>query len=153
MIGLPRILHCQRTGCRERKSLPKKQQISLFREYVGLFVLMIFERIFHMMLRNQDTLIKNGLQSLSVRKINSKNRPRTLILSSFFVVPNSNLHTTKKVNLANPKMALLYDLPQKNELNWWRKIKFLSAPLGIKDIYFNEEDSKESYLAKNFQEV
>ena len=35
----------------------------------------------------------------------------------------------------------------------WRKIKVLDDPSRIKDIELNEEDSKESYLAKNFQEV
>ena len=50
-------------------------------------------------------------------------------------------------------MALLYDPLYQNKLNGWRKIKSLSTPLGIKNIEFNEEDSKESYLAKGFQEV
>ena len=68
MIGLPRILHYQRTGYMERKSLPEKQQSSLFSEYVGIFVQIICKRIVHMMLINEDTIIKNGLQSLSVQK-------------------------------------------------------------------------------------
>ena len=55
----------------------------------------------------------------------------------FFVVPHSNLHTRKKVNLSNPKMSFLYDLPLQNELNGWRKIKVLSSSLGIEDIKFN----------------
>ena len=38
-------------------------------------------------------------------------------------------------------------------MNGQRKIKVLAAPPEIEDIEFNEEDSKESYLAKGFWEV
>ena len=50
-------------------------------------------------------------------------------------------------------MDILYELPSQNKWNLWRKIKVLDDPSRIKDIELNEEDSKESYLAKNFQEV
>lgn len=51
------------------------------------------------------------------------------------------------------QMVLLYDLPSQNDLDTWKKIKVLAAPPGIKDIEFNEDDTKQSFIDKGFIEV
>ena len=54
---------------------------------------------------------------------------------------------------SNTQLALLFDLPTAEILSNWCKIKVLKAPLGIKEIEFHEQRSKESYLNEGFVEV
>jgi hypothetical protein len=54
---------------------------------------------------------------------------------------------------SNAQMAILFELPSQQSIDEWRKIKVLAAPPGIKDIDFDEDADKESYIRKGFQEV
>ena len=48
---------------------------------------------------------------------------------------------------------LLFDLPSQDDLDNWRKIKVLVAPLGIKDIEYDITTLKIWYLDRGFVEV
>ena len=47
----------------------------------------------------------------------------------------------------------MFDLPSQDDLDNWRKIKVLKAPLGIKDIEFDMNKTKEMYLNENYEEI
>lgn len=49
--------------------------------------------------------------------------------------------------------AILFDLPNQENLNNWKKVKVLAAPPGVKDISFDPTASKEYYLAQGYKEV
>ena len=51
------------------------------------------------------------------------------------------------------QMALLLELPSKETLDRWEKIKLLLAPPGMKEIIFDEQLTKEEYLSIGFTEV
>ena len=46
------------------------------------------------------------------------------------------------------QMALLFELPSKETLDRWEKMKVLVAPPGMKEINFDENLTKEDYLTK-----
>ena len=54
---------------------------------------------------------------------------------------------------SNTQTALLFDLPSQDDLDNWRKIKVLKAPLGIKDIEFDMNKTKEMYLNEKYEEI
>ena len=51
------------------------------------------------------------------------------------------------------QMAILYDLPNNNELQSNRKIEVLAAPPGLHDIDVNSTLSKEDYIEKGFYSI
>ena len=51
------------------------------------------------------------------------------------------------------QMAILFDLPNQDDLDKNKKIKVLKAPTGLHDITFDHSSSKEYYLSKGFEEI
>ena len=49
-------------------------------------------------------------------------------------------------------MVLLFDLPSQERLNNWGSIKVLIAPPDMKEITYNENNTKQLYLDQGFQE-
>ena len=48
-------------------------------------------------------------------------------------------------------MCLLFDLPEQIDLDNWRRIKVLVAPAGMKEIIFDDEKSKDDYIAEGLR--
>ena len=48
---------------------------------------------------------------------------------------------------------LLFELPPQEDLNNWQKIKVLVAPLGIKDIEYDDTMSKRACVRIDLREV
>ena len=59
----------------------------------------------------------------------------------------------KKGQFSQAQMALLYDLPTQKDIDNWRPINILLAPPGLKEVIFNEDKSKQSYIEDDFKEV
>ena len=59
----------------------------------------------------------------------------------------------KKGFFSQAQMALLFDLPNQEDLDNWRPINVLLAPPGLKEIIFDEQKSKEEYVNDGFKEV
>lgn len=76
--------------------------------------------------------------------------PQTLL---FFKGAKYDFTYNKEGSFSNAQLGLLYDLPSKNDLENFKKIKILAAPGGIKDIHFDESITKEELLANNWKEV
>ena len=51
------------------------------------------------------------------------------------------------------QMALLYDLPDQDDIDNWQKIPILVAPPGSKEIIYDATKTKQSYLENGFKEV
>ena len=75
--------------------------------------------------------------------------PRKLLLFRGAVY---DITFNKDGEFSQSQLAILFDLPSEEDLENWRKIKILVAPLGLKEIEFREEDRKEVYLNKGFVE-
>ena len=54
---------------------------------------------------------------------------------------------------SHSQAVLLFELPTQDDLDNWQKIKVLVAPLGIKDIEYDNTMSKEAYIEIGFREV
>lgn len=59
----------------------------------------------------------------------------------------------KKGSFSQSQMALLYDLPDQDDLQNFKPIRVLLAPPGIKSVKYEEGKSKESYIAEGYKEV
>ena len=59
----------------------------------------------------------------------------------------------KEGQFSNTQTAILYDLPSEDDLLNWKKIKVLKTPLGIREVVYDPEMTKEEYLEKGFEEV
>ena len=51
------------------------------------------------------------------------------------------------------QQCFLYDVPEQNDLNDWKKIDVLMAPPGLKEIIFDETKTKAQYISEGFYEV
>ena len=56
-------------------------------------------------------------------------------------------------SFSQAQMCLLFDLPEQIDLDNWRRIKVLVAPAGMKEIIFDDEKSKDDYIAEGFKEL
>ena len=59
----------------------------------------------------------------------------------------------KEGKFSNSQEALIFHLPLQEYILGWRKIKILKAPIGIKNIEFDPNTSKYTYLSQGFVEV
>jgi predicted GIY-YIG superfamily endonuclease len=50
------------------------------------------------------------------------------------------------------QMAILFDLPTQEQVDNWQPVKVLLAPPGTKEVMFDEERSKQSYLEEGYTE-
>eukprot|EP00957_Ditylum_brightwellii_P149157 11359181-Ditylum_brightwellii.AAC.1 len=53
----------------------------------------------------------------------------------------------------NSQMALLYNLPSREDIDNWREIKELAVPVGAKNMSFNEKLPKHYYFDNGFVET
>jgi predicted GIY-YIG superfamily endonuclease len=51
------------------------------------------------------------------------------------------------------QMALLFDLPNQDDLDTWQSINILVAPPGLKDVVYDANKSKEEYKLEGYKEV
>ena len=54
---------------------------------------------------------------------------------------------------SNTQTAILYDLPSEDDLSNWKKIKVLKTPIGLKEIIYDSNISKATYIDQGFVEV
>lgn len=53
----------------------------------------------------------------------------------------------------NSQLALLYEMPSQEDLDQWKNIKILLAPLGTKQVIFDETWEKQDYFDLGYKEV
>ena len=57
-------------------------------------------------------------------------------------------------NFSNTQLVILFDLPSREDLESWRKIKVLKAPIGTKEIQsFRPGISKQQYFDQGYEEI
>lgn len=88
--------------------------------------------------------------SISVQLEQKLREPKKLI---FFKGAVFEITFNEEGKFSNTQTALLFDLPSQDDLDNWRKIKVLKAPLGIKDIEFDINKTKEMYLNEKYEEI
>ena len=76
--------------------------------------------------------------------------PKTLL---FFKGAIFECTFNKEGRFSNTQKALLYDLPSQATLDNWHPIKVLLPPIGLQDIEFDPDESKDTYISKGFNEV
>ena len=54
---------------------------------------------------------------------------------------------------SNTQMMMMYDLPSTEAVQNWRKVKLLKCPLGEKEVEFDTNAEKKTYLEQGFVEV
>ena len=88
--------------------------------------------------------------SISAQLEQKLREPKKLI---FFKGAVYEITFNEEGKFSNTQTALLFDLPSQDDLDNWRKIKVLKAPLGIKDIEFDINKTKEMYLNEKYEEI
>ena len=54
---------------------------------------------------------------------------------------------------SNTQFTLLYDLPNRVDIQNWQKVKILKAPTGLKDIEHSSNICKQFYIEHGFIEI
>ena len=76
--------------------------------------------------------------------------PKTIL---FFRGAIFEMTFNKEGHFSNTQTAILYDLPNREDLSNWKKIKVLKTPVGLKEIIFDPLLSKASYIERGYVEV
>ena len=88
--------------------------------------------------------------SISTQLEQKSREPKKLI---FFKGEIYEITFNEEGKFSNTQTVLLFDLPSQDDLDNWRKIKVLKAPLGMKDVTFDSNKTKDEYLNQQFEEI
>ena len=76
--------------------------------------------------------------------------PKTLL---FFKGAIFEMTFNVENKFSNTQKGILFDLPNEDDLANWRKIKILKSPIGLKEVVFDPNLTKEEYLQRGFVEI
>ena len=92
----------------------------------------------------------NASDSTSLQLEQKVKEPQTLL---FFKGAIFEMTFNVEGVFSNTETAIMFELPNEEDLSNWRKIKLLKSPLGLREIIFDPSLPKEVYLERGYVEV